>query len=411
MTDTLGILEHFNYVQTRKSKQYLLDFFNKDVYDIKQTLYTQEILKLFLENFNIINSYKINDNTIVTVQRFLDEINVNNYNFITRFRYRRYFKDINTNLLLFINLFYYFGMVLRSFISLDICILYSTKIKDILEFIDSFSVNNYYNKDLDFEKRKNILKKIEINIKNKNFEEFWNFFFMFDVYSSISKGIKSQRLVFPYFNSSHDFVIEEFYHMDVLKPIKNSIKVEKSNTVIFTGANMSGKSTAMKSISSVVLLAHLGIAVPATYCNIPFYDKIFLFFSVNDDIKKGHSFFVQEIINLKKVLLELKSKKCFAVFDEIFKGTNINDATAITINTIKGLNKFDESLFVLSTHLNTIEDDVIVNEKNLVLNLECFLENENLLFTYKLKKGWAKIEVGKILFEKYGLKDLLNFSK
>lgn len=228
------------------------------------------------------------------------------------------------------------------------------------------------------------------------------------MYSSIAKGIKANDLVFPQFNSENVFSIENFYHLDVKNAIKNTLGVNNKNIIVFTGANMSGKSTTMKSISIIVLLAHLGIAVPAKYCNIPFYDSIFLYFSVNDNLKQGYSHFAQEIMNLKNVLLELKSKKCFVVFDEIFNGTNINDAAQITLNTVNGLSKFKNSLFVFSTHLNLIESHLTENKNVVLLYLECDLGNNELSFTYKLKEGWSRLEIGKLLFDKYGLNELLN---
>ncbi len=117
---------------------------------------------------------------------------------------------------------------------------------------------------------------------------------------------------------------------------------------------------------------------------------------------------MQEIINIKNVLVELKTKNCFAVFDEIFSGTNINDSAKITVDTILGISKYTNSMFIFSTHLNMIEN-LLNDQKNItLLNLECLFENNDLLFTYRLQKGWSKLEVGKIIFDQYGLNDLLK---
>lgn len=408
MENIAEIITHFNFTQTRKSKQYLISFFNQKSFNKKQTLYVQQKLKLFLDNFQIINSYEIKENRVSAIQKFLDEIDVSQYNYFASIKYREYFKEINTNISLLIDFFYHFGLLLRSFQKKETCLEYSYEIEKLIVFIDSLPINEFYNKELDFKQRKNILVKIAPEIDNGNFDLFWDFFYMFDVYSSIAKGIKLNNLIFPEFNSENIFTIENFYHLDLTNAVKNTLSVKNKTIVVFTGANMSGKSTTMKSISIIVLLAHLGIAVPAKYCNIPFYDSIFLYFSVNDNLKEGYSHFAQEIINVKSVLLELKSKTCFVVFDEIFSGTNINDAAQITVNTINGLSKFKNSLFIFSTHLNLIEDHLTENENALLLHLECFLENNELLFTYKLKQGWSKLEIGKLLFDQYGLNKLLN---
>ncbi|MDR6921888.1 MutS-related protein [Chryseobacterium sp. 2987] len=408
MKNISEVLIHFDHTQTRRSKQYLTRFFNQKNYCLEQTLEVQNTLKLFLDNFSLLQNYKINDQTVSSIHQFSEEIESRNYTHLTNFTYREFYKETNFNISLFIEFFYRLGLLLRNLNLTNTSAEYAREIEKMILFINSLSVNEYYSKELQFKHRKAFLIKIESEKENGNLTSFWDFFYRFDMYCGMAKGIRKFDLVFPHFNSDNIFTINEFYHLNLTDSVKNSININGNNTVVFTGANMSGKSTAMKSISIVVLLAHLGLAVPAEYCNIPFYDRIFLFFSVDDNLEKGYSYFAQEIINLKEVLLELKSKNCFAVFDEIFKGTNINDAAQITINTVEGLSRYKNSMFILSTHLNLIEKDLAKNENILVLNLESFVKDEQLLFTYKLKEGWSKIEIGKILFDKYGLNALLK---
>ncbi|MCU7616626.1 hypothetical protein NZ698_05405 [Chryseobacterium sp. PBS4-4] len=404
------LVAHFNFTQTRKSKKYLNLFFNKKSFDLDNTLYVQEKLKIFIENFSLLETFRVNEHTISYIQKFLGEINADQYTLISRFRYKEYYRETNNNINLFVGFFYQYGLLLRNFQQTNLHLDYCKEIDKIIAFINSLSVNECYGKVLDFNQKKAILKKIEFEAKQKNnrFVSFWDFFYMFDVYSSISKGIRIHDLQFPHFNINNEFTVEDFYHLDLQHSVKNSLEIKNQNVVVFTGANMSGKSTAMKSLSTIVLLAHLGIAVPSAYCNIPFYDNIFLHFSVNDNLKKGYSLFAQEIINLKNILLKLKSKNCFVVFDEIFSGTNINDASQITVKTIEGLSKFEKSMFIFSTHLNSIETHLTKHDNIKVLHLECFLEKSELRFTYQLKEGWSKLEVGNVLFEQYGLNELLD---
>ena len=96
MENTAEIITHFNFTQTRKSKQYLISFFNQKSFNKKQTLYVQQKLKLFLDNFQIINNYEIKENRVSAIQKFLDEIDVSQYNYFTSIKYREYFKEINT---------------------------------------------------------------------------------------------------------------------------------------------------------------------------------------------------------------------------------------------------------------------------------------------------------------------------
>ena len=98
-----------------------------------------------------------------------------------------------------------------------------------------------------------------------------------------------------------------------------------------------------------------------------------------------------EIITLKNVLADAeKGSKCFAVFDELFRGTNIEDALEISTVTIKGLTRFTNSLFIISTHLHQLKDlEEIKNNKVATYFIECELNGNTPAFTYKLKEGWS----------------------
>jgi DNA mismatch repair protein MutS len=132
--------------------------------------------------------------------------------------------------------------------------------------------------------------------------------------------------------------------------------------------------------------------------------------NLTDSIVSGYSHFMTEIITLKNVLEEaLQGKKCFAVFDELFRGTNIEDALEISTATIKGLTKFTNSYFFISTHLHQLKEiEEIKNENVSTCYIECELKEDTPVFTYKLKPGWSDLKIGRILFEKEGLNKMLN---
>lgn len=407
MPDQLDVIQYFNFAQTRSSKKKLVDFFNKTEFKIEEVFYTQGVLKMLQKNPDVVSSFKVSESSLLRINTLLDEADATKYNYLNKFFYKEYIDEINFSIDIYINFFNYFDSVLKRLNFLDMCPDYAEIIRENMRFISSLNIYNFHNKPSGIKKIKKILDDIERNVKDESYSRFWSFFYMFDVYISISKGITFNKMIFPSFNSDNHFFIDEFKNIKLKSSVVNSLKLTDKNTIIFTGANMSGKSTTMKSISTVVYLAHLGLAVPADYCNIPFYDKIFLFFTVSDNIEAGYSYFAQELLNLKNVLITLKEKTSFVVFDEIFKGTNINDSSKITVKTIKSLSKYNTSLFILSTHLNVIEQQIKDCEKVKVLNLESFFKNNELTFTYKIKNGWSKLEIGEILFRKYGLNNLL----
>ena len=251
------------------------------------------------------------------------------------------------------------------------------------------------------------MRMLDEKVRNGQMAHFWSTFFFFEAYLSIAKGIRRYNLVFPEFANTR-LRIENFYHPLLKDPVKNSIEVT-ANVTVLTGPNMSGKSTLLKSLGLCVYLAHLGVAVPASKCEMVFYDTIFIAIDLNDNIQSGYSHFKTEISILKKVVSEAANgKRCFAVFDELFRGTNSDDALSISNITINGLAKYTGSCFFISTHLCQLKNKILENSFVDAQHVECKLVDDQPVFTYKLKKGWSDLKIGQILFEKEGLLELFN---
>lgn len=115
-------------------------------------------------------------------------------------------------------------------------------------------------------------------------------------------------------------------------------------------------------------------------------------------------------MRLKSVLVEATAgKKCFAVFDELFKGTNSEDAGQISSTTIKGLLNFKKSFFFISTHLHQLKElEQVASKEVETYYMDCEIENDRPRFNYLLKTGWSDLKVGQMLFEKEGLNGLLQ---
>jgi len=131
--------------------------------------------------------------------------------------------------------------------------------------------------------------------------------------------------------------------------------------------------------------------------------------NLNDDLGSGFSHFMTEIKSLKSVVTEaVNTKKCFAVFDELFRGTNVEDALEISKTTILGLANFPHSWFFISTHLHQLKKVITLNNDKIGTRfIECILDNGNPVFTYKLQAGWSDLKIGQLLFEREGLNQLL----
>jgi len=232
--------------------------------------------------------------------------------------------------------------------------------------------------------------------------------FLFEAYLSAAKGIVRSGFTFPEF-AAHGITLEGFYHPLIKEPIKNDLQT-KGNVVLLTGPNMAGKSTVLKAVSLCVYLAHAGFAVPAAVCKLPFFSAISISVNSGDDIKNGYSHFLTEVKTLKRaVLCAQQGLHCFAVFDELFKGTNSEDAAAITETTITGLLKWPDSLFFISTHLHQLKSIIMQFQHRIdCYFVECSVVEQHPVFTYRLQKGWSDLKVGRLLFNSEGLDKLLS---
>lgn len=245
-------------------------------------------------------------------------------------------------------------------------------------------------------------RKIDEKTANRN----WETLYAFEAWLSLAKGIVKRGFVFPEFTDS-GVQLKDFYHPALKQPVKNDLDTT-GTVMLLTGPNMSGKSTLLKAIGICIYLAHAGMGVPASACRLPYFDSITVVINISDDLKHGYSHFMMEVLHLKNVVEEANAgKRCFAVFDELFRGTNVDDALDISQQTISGLNNFHGSFFIISTHLYQLQP--LLKEVN-AWYIDCILKDHGPQFLYRLKSGWSDLKIGRIIFEKEGLPALLQRS-
>jgi DNA mismatch repair protein MutS len=236
----------------------------------------------------------------------------------------------------------------------------------------------------------------------------WNDLFLFEAFLSIA--VTAQRAgFFPARFIDKGIRLTGFFHPLIKNPVKNSIQIDK-NVFVLTGPNMSGKSTLLRSISLCVYLARLGLPVPADECHVIFAGEVNVFINSRDNPNSGYSHFMTEILHLKdSIVAAQEEKQVFAVFDELFSGTNIDDALNILTITISGLKKFTNSYFLLSTHFYKLKELQMDEMSHAAFHyVDSFLENGVPKFTYQVKEGWSDIKFGSILFEREGLLEILK---
>jgi len=377
----------------------------------------QHIFKGFIENHGIVKDYSFSRFNLTEIHEFFETYVAGNLS-ERKLRRKLIFSEKERSqkkgrLILLVRLFYkiqssYLGKIDKTKFPQA----YATELTGLNDFFSTFNLEHY---ESIFRRNKfrvrhmiELIKIITEKVTTGEAALFWNRWFSFEACLSISNSILKHGFVFPSFDDSV-FSIEGLYHPLLKNPVKNDIKADK-NVILLTGPNMSGKSTLLKAISLNVYLAHTGFAVPAAKATIPFFQSISVAINLTDSIVSGYSHFMSEIMTLKNVLTDAQQNiKCFAVFDELFRGTNIEDALEISGATIKGLPRFPNSLFFISTHLHQLKElEEIKSNAITTLFIDCALKDDVPYFTYKLKEGWSDLRLGRVLFDKEGLNQMLE---
>ena len=406
------VLPIFDYSLNSLTKNKILNLLETPLINESQVIERQNILKGFASNWTVLKKYSY---TVL----YLNEVHffLNNFKAESVEQKRFIFFSPTIDEILLKNkihqlILFFHRLESICFLRLnlkDFPEIYRHDLKRILTFLSFFQLRKY---DTIIRERqlthKHIKELITVILKLKSgnqIEMFWEDLFLFEAYLSINNAIINNNFVFPTFQKAGITLID-FYHPLIKNPIKNDFS-SSSNVIVLNGPNMSGKSTFLKSLSLCMYLGNLGFAIPASKGEIPFCTDFSIGINKRDDILNGYSHFMTEIMNLKDIVLKAdEGKKCFAVFDELFSGTNIEDALEICKTTINGLNLYSNSYFFVSTHIQELKD--LTDPDIATYYLDCELIKNIPTFTYKLKKGWSNIKIGRILFEKEGLNKLFN---
>jgi DNA mismatch repair ATPase MutS len=199
-------------------------------------------------------------------------------------------------------------------------------------------------------------------------------------------------------------------HLLLEKPVSYDVQLNQEKNFIFlTGANMAGKSTLIKSLGLSVYLAHMGMGVPAEKMEMTLFDGILSNINVEDNIIKGESYFFNEVKRIRNTVTRINDgKRWLVLIDELFKGTNIQDAMKCSLAVITGLINMKNGLFILSTHLYEIGEELKKYPSISFKYFETKLEENELSFSYQLKDGISQDRMGYLILQKEGVIDLLN---
>lgn len=233
-----------------------------------------------------------------------------------------------------------------------------------------------------------------------------------DAYYSMAMASRKYSFCFPEIKKTPSPFIsaKNLYHILVATPVSYNVDLNQHRNFLFlTGANMAGKSTFIKAVGVSVYLAHVGMGVPAESFELSLFDGLLSNIQVEDNISRGESYFFNEVQRIKKTINKINDGRNWLILiDELFKGTNVQDAMKCSTAVIEGLRKMKNALFILSTHLYEIGEG-LKQYPNIKFNFfETRIEDGQLIFSYQLKDGISNDRLGYLILKREGVVNMLE---
>ena len=233
-----------------------------------------------------------------------------------------------------------------------------------------------------------------------------------DAWFGMAKSVHEHQLSFPVFVERERpfFNAKGLHHLILNNPTPYDFNLDQQKHFLFlTGANMAGKSTFIKSVGSAVFLAHTGMAVPAQNMELSFFDGMLSNINIMDDLSKGESYFYNEVQRIKSTIHKINDgRKWLILIDELFKGTNVEDAMKCSTIVIEGLVKIPNVLCILSTHLYEISESLKTQNAIKFNYFETSFIEDQFQFSYALKEGVSNDRLGYLILKKEGVIQMLE---
>jgi DNA mismatch repair protein MutS len=214
-----------------------------------------------------------------------------------------------------------------------------------------------------------------------------------DVLTSFALVSSQYQYVKPQFLTTRQFIVEKSRHPVIEKVMKKSVFVpndflmdESTDTLLITGPNMGGKSTYMRQIALLVIMAQIGCFVPAKKAELMLVDAIFTRIGASDDLVGGQSTFMMEMTQTQYALAHATNHSLL-IFDEIGRGTATFDGMALAQAIMEYATLTIQAKTLFSTHYHELTHlaQAMPTLKN--VHVAVHEENEQITFLYQVKPG------------------------
>ena len=422
--ESIGLISHLNFCKSNGGKIQLDYFLSNPLSSISSIEQRQNAIAYFITNIHFVEALKITNGTTLVIEKFFDtgfkriptQISLPAaywYQFISASDYSLLRYSLEHLMLFYENL----NKWVSVFESINDNSIIEALVQKIKKYTSHPSLANLPSSHK-LENPQTVLTYCHFflyHYKN-NTLQLLEYYYELDAYYSMAMASKNYHFVFPRWleNDTPIFEVTSAIHPLVTNAVDNKLSLShQSNLLFLTGANMAGKSTFIKTIGIVLYLAHIGIGVPAKKLELTLFDGLITNLTIADNIMKGESYFFNEVQRIKNTIEKIiDGKNYFVLIDELFKGTNIQDAMKCSTAVIEGLQNLRNSLFIISTHLYEISDGLKGFSNIQFSYFETAVQEKELIFHYQLKEGVSQDRLGYLILEREGVVNLLkNISK
>ena len=226
-----------------------------------------------------------------------------------------------------------------------------------------------------------------------------------DALYSLAKVAYENNYVTPVFNDNQNIIINSGRHPVVEQKIINSFEPnstnlnEKENLWIITGPNMGGKSTYLRQVALICIMAQCGSLVPAQMVDIPILDRVFTRIGSGDNLAEGKSTFLVEMEETATICSQA-TKNSLVILDEVGRGTSTFDGIALAQAIIEHIHQDIGAKCLFATHYHELTE--LENIFNGITNYHMVSNkiDNKVIFQHKIARGKAEssfgIEVAKL---------------
>ncbi len=419
--EEFSIFHKLNFTRTTGGKEWLKKFFSEPHDSVEKIVGTQKIIRTFMEHVKDWPT-GITNGTVLMMDKFLDysldPINENPASFnnmLYKWLHSEDYSMVKYSVSHFADFYRGLKQINELLHGLDLppsIKLYTDRIGRLLQEAPLHKLSETEARHK-LSTRQNLYFAFYLRGRYKNDTlELINIFSKLDAWYSMAVAVKTFGLTFPEFVDRSTPLVDakKLYHILLPQPIAYDVQMDPQHNFLFlTGANMAGKSTLIKSIGSAVFLAHVGMGVPAEQMKLTLFDGLLSNINVEDNIAKGESYFFNEVQRVKNTVQKINDgKKWLVLIDELFKGTNVQDAMKCSLTVIKGLIKIKNSLFILSTHLYEIGEELKQYPNISFRYFETNVKDEQLEFSYQLKEGISNDRIGYVILKREKVVEMLE---